>query len=64
MLSAVIYAKGGAKMKGIVMGLLIGMAIPVFGLWRLEVKRIGNSGCLLPFILSVLALSIGVLLLT
>lgn len=50
-------------MKGIVIVLLIGMAIPVLGLWRVEVKHIGRSGCLLPFILSVLVLSIGTLLL-
>jgi len=50
-------------MKEVVIALLISMAIPVFGLWRIEIKRIGNSGCLLPFILSVLIASIGVLLL-
>lgn len=49
-------------MKGIVIALLIGMAIPIFALWRLETKRIGNGGCLLPFILSVLGVSIGALL--
>jgi hypothetical protein len=49
--------------KGILIALLVGVAIPVFGLWRLEVKRGGSSGCLLPFILSVLVTSIGALLL-
>ena len=51
-------------MKGIVVALLIGMAVPIFGLWRLEVKRGGSSGCLLPFILSILVTSVGVVLLT
>ncbi len=49
-------------MKGIVIALLIGMAIPVFGLWRIEAKHMGSSGCLLPFILSVLLMAIGALL--
>lgn len=51
-------------MKGIVIALLIGMAIPVLGLWQLESKRMGTKGCLLPFILMVLLMSIGALLFT
>jgi hypothetical protein len=53
--------KGGAIMKGIVIALLVGMAIPIFGFWRLEIERGGSSGCLLPFILSVLVMSVGAL---
>ncbi len=45
-------------MKWFIIAILIGAALPVFGLWRLAAKRMGDGGCLLPFILSVLVLSI------
>ncbi len=51
-------------MKPFAAGILIGVAVAAFGLWRLEVKRMSSSGCLLPFIFTGLGIaSIGILVL-
>lgn len=50
-------------MKEVVVGTLIGLSIAAFGLWRLEAKRMGDGGCLFPFIFGVLIISIAALVL-